>query len=126
MWIFPVTNVDSRQFVIVLLVDSGAFDHVCPRDFFPEVPMVPSPLVLDCHGPAPMGAILVGHYGEKRVLLRLVNGRKVTITFQVLGVSRPILSAMKLRNRGYSTVIGAQPYLARGLERVPLVVHAGL
>jgi len=133
MWQFMVAG-DSGGFaplrqhlgdieVMMVLVDSGAFDHVCPREFMSHIPVVPAKVPMNCHGPN--GQPLV-HYGHRDVVLRLVTGQRVQIRFKVMDLARPILSAMRLREKQVETVIGPQPYIQKNRRRVPLVVCKGL
>ena len=62
------------------------------------------------HGPNGQGLV---HFGCRDVMLKLMTGQRVRVRFQVLDVARPILSAMRLREKGIMTVIGPQPYIQR-------------
>eukprot|EP00972_Heterocapsa_arctica_P095521 14086464-Heterocapsa_arctica.AAC.1 len=37
----PAQRTVQRGQKAIILVDSGAYDHVCPADFAPDVPVVP-------------------------------------------------------------------------------------
>lgn len=112
--------------VVFMLVDSGAYDHVCPREFAPMFALTTSSKPR--HAMSADGSP-IQHSGERRVLAELCGGTRVLITFQVMSVSRPILSVHQLAKRNWIFIVGAQPsqaYVEKNKRRVALVVHEGL
>jgi hypothetical protein len=103
-WLLPITEIVSElpeAMVIegcgdsvLLLVDSGAFAHVCPRNFAPNSPLLASsmPHVV---ATAADGKALV-HHGEKKVPVSMWGTRPALITFQVL------LSSVMCLQRSYT------------------------
>jgi len=75
-----------------VLVDSGAYQHVCPQSFAPLVPCQPlnrQALQEDCTASGDR----VWRPGlSKCVGLKLATGAVAQTTFEVLGISRPVLS----------------------------------
>ena len=100
-----------------LLVDSGAYAHVCPLDFAPEIPLQSCqlPLVSTADGTK------MTPLGRKTVPCELENGTKVAMTFVVLPVKRPILSVKALTQKGWTVGFGPNgALLVKGQTKVSL------
>ena len=91
------TFIQSKDWQIVrVLVDNCADEHVCsPRDF-EWIAIEPS---RDPHLVSASGHKLK-HYGEQAVPMKLRDGRKIWITFQVCEVNGPIMSVGKFCAKG--------------------------
>ena len=102
----------------LLLMDSGAFVHVCPPTFAPHVPV-------ERVSPMPKGVTADGRtltcHGVKRVKVRVWGGRVLTFTFAVMDVSRALLSVGELRAQGIATCFTTHSYLKRGAWTTPLL-----
>ena len=130
-WLFACavnepTHEDGTQgdFEIVLLrVDSGAFDHVCPKGFCSWIDIVP--MHIDKEVIAADGAVMENH-GDRKVTFGLVDGGVVRVCFQVMNVAKPILSVGKLVARGYLLCFGKQAFIMKGDRRCGLVKVGGL
>ena len=73
----------------VLMVDSGAYIHVCPPTFMPEIPLrsvATPPEALAATGQP------LQFYGMRKVECEAWQGVHLTLDFSVMNVSRPILS----------------------------------
>eukprot|EP00972_Heterocapsa_arctica_P002632 386557-Heterocapsa_arctica.AAC.1 len=84
----------------MIMVDSGSFAHVCPKDFAKQFLLTPtkekfSALTVD-------GRPIV-NYGEGRVEFLLRSGQRVKVMFRVMQVRRPILSVARLKENGADT-----------------------
>ena len=91
------TFIQSKDWHVVhILVDNCADEHVCsPRDF-EWIAIEPS---TDPHLVSASGHKLK-HYGEQAVPMKLRDGRKIWITFQVCEVNGPIMSVGKFCAKG--------------------------
>ena len=91
------TFIQSKDWHVVhVLVDNCAGEHVCsPRDF-EWIAIEPS---RDPHLVSASGDKLK-HYGEQAVPMKLRDGRKIWITFQVCEVNGPIMSVGKFCAKG--------------------------
>jgi hypothetical protein len=84
---------------ILIIVDSGACDHVMPRRMFERIPAT--------KGIAAENEIMyvtadggrIPSLGEQKLSMR-VEGRKIVTTFQVADVNKPILSVTKFTEDG--------------------------
>ena len=91
------TFIQSKDWHVVhVLVDNCADEHVCsPRDF-EWIAIEPSrnPHLVSASGHK------LKHYGEQAVPMKLRDGRKIWITFQVCEVNGPIMSVGKFCAKG--------------------------
>ena len=92
-----VTSVGGAGSHVMLLVDSGAYAHVCPTDFAKHVPLEENrgtamAMAADGRG--------MEMYGQKEVGLVLGDGRPARVVFQVMNVRRPILSGLLFEATG--------------------------
>ena len=82
-----------------ILVDSGAFTHVCPPSFAPHCPLqMPNEArhIVTASGKP------LRHVGYKEVPVWLPNGETAVMHFEVCqGLRRPILSVGSLLEKGY-------------------------
>ena len=86
--------------VVHVLVDNSAGEHVCsPRDF-EWIAIEPSrnPHLVSASGNK------LKHYGEQAVPMKLRDGRKIWITFQVCEVNWPTMSVGKFLYQGKRSV----------------------
>eukprot|EP00972_Heterocapsa_arctica_P103279 15218504-Heterocapsa_arctica.AAC.1 len=79
------TQSDTR----LIMLDSGAFTHVCLVGFAPEVPV-------DCSTPGQ----------GKTVRLRTWGGTLIDVKFAVMDVARPLLSVGQLQRKGWDSHFG--------------------
>ena len=79
---------------VLLLIDSGAFTHVCPPDFGEG--LIPT----DKANIVGAGGEKISQYGARKVMLNTVDGGRVVMNFLVCDVRRPILSVGNLSKRG--------------------------
>ena len=79
-----------------VLVDQCADEHVCsPRDFeWIEIEPSRNPSLVSASGHK------LKHYGQEAVPLKLRDGRKIWITFQVCDVNGPVMSVGKFFAKG--------------------------
>eukprot|EP00972_Heterocapsa_arctica_P023471 3457509-Heterocapsa_arctica.AAC.1 len=78
---------------LFLLLDTGSFEHACPRSFRPDLPL----LALEEPLPArAANSALMRVYGRKKVAFYLFDDCSVTIIFVFMDVRRPLLSVGKL------------------------------
>ncbi|CAE8679812.1 unnamed protein product [Polarella glacialis] len=131
-WCMQLADAQPKVCQDMLMVDSGAFDHVCPVTFMPDVPIQPmdgdaSPAI--AADGTPLAAI-----GHKVVRCVLQTGRRLRIRFKVMPIKRPLLSVRRLRRQGYGSYFppeslfqgGGEAFLTHCGEKVPLQEHRGL
>ena len=87
-----------------LMIDSGCFGHVCPPWFAPQFPMVSSTNV----DAVAANSVALQHYGQKVVYGHVMtnSGKRILIqiTFDVMGVRKPLLSTSALKHRGVTII----------------------
>ncbi len=84
--------------VALLLIDSGAFEHVRPKDFAAWLPLLDvqeQPSVIAANGRQ------IQMFGERTVRVTMLDNASARIKFKVLSVTRPILSVHRLTSQGY-------------------------
>ena len=96
---------DGRE-VMELLIDSGATEHVCGPQHFQDFETKSAPWVALRSATGQE----LEHYGEKRVHLKC-GEVPLTITFQVVDVTKAILSVSKLIAKGVRAQLDGQPRL---------------
>jgi len=87
-----------------ILVDSGAATHAVPLNYAPEIRTEPgraTPL-------RTATGETVEFQGFKTISYELEQGEKATVRFEVLDVTRPLLSVGKLRKTGHSMYLGTE------------------
>ena len=90
--------VDSRRPELELLVDSGAFAHVCPEDWGTQWPLEKTEkFAATMANGKPLTV-----QGARVVTLTLRDGRALRLRFCVMKVSKPIISVGMLREEGVS------------------------
>ena len=106
--------------LIHVLVDSGAFNHVCPVEFAEEFPTTPTQNPV---GIRTASGQLVKHVGSRLVPVKLTTGEFFWINFQVCEqIRRPILSVSALNDQGIVVCFGQKfSYIKFGTQRRPLV-----
>ena len=110
----PLTAGD--ELAVSVLIDSGAYLHVCPPSFAPTVPVEETaPIVAQ----SASGKALK-YYGQKAVDLITQEGCRLSVVFAVFNVTKPILSAGMMRLRGHSVWLGVNPSLTCGRRRISL------
>ena len=108
----------------LILIDSGAACHVCPRDW------ATSSSDADDTGlkfRTASGATMK-HFGRRCVGLQMKNVQGTGMAqFEVTEVRRPILSAGRLVDSGHALILDSQnPHLRRPMgEQVPLETRGG-
>ena len=101
---------EEGEQVISVLIDSGAYLHVCPPSFAPRVPVEETATVM---AQSASGKPLK-YYGQKAVDLLTEEGCRLSVVFAVFNVTKPILSAGMMRLRGHSVWLGRNPSLTCG------------
>ena len=88
--------------IVLLLLDSGAYAHVCPPSFAPWVP-----LRTTGHSRV-VAQTATGHkiceLGERAVMLSSIGSSpevRLVVNFRVMEIKRPLLSVGELIRRGY-------------------------
>ena len=99
-----------------VLIDSGAYLHVCPPSFAPMVPVEETAPVV---AQAASGKSL-RYYGQKAVDLLTEGGCRLSVVFAVFNVTKPIISAGMMRLRGHSVWLGEDLNLTCGTRRIAL------
>jgi hypothetical protein len=125
-WLLSVDDqeVDEVASQALLLVDSGAYAHVCPPEFAAGTPLVKTQGTETAMAADGRGMKM---YGQKEVRLTLDDGRPARVVFQVMNVRRPILSVAELRSHGIEVhFTKTSAYLARGGSRCPLTERGNL
>ena len=118
-------NQDELTMVVLLLIDSGAFDHVCPKYFAEYAGLLPR-LRDDCLVVAATGQE-VKQYGTRVVGMRTLDNCIAEITFSVMNVTRPILSVSRLCQKGYSLQFaGKKAWLVKRGRALALLQCNGL
>ena len=99
-WIFAVTWADNLEEIyqseVEILLDSGAYDHVCSPEFAVHSPLLPR---LDIG--VVRNADCSETHGRRRVRLRLEDGQIASVEFQVMNVKRCIFSIGRLIEQGF-------------------------
>ena len=107
----------------MLLLDSGAYTHVCPKAFAPEIPIVAgAPRV---GGLTASGQGLT-HIGTKEVNVQVWGGGVMRVKFEVMNVTRPLLSVGELQRQGWDVVFSDHSMLRKHDRTIPLVRRGGL
>ena len=107
----------------MILIDSGAFTHTCPRWFCDHLPIeqsAPRMRAVTASGKP------LSFYGVRRVRARTWCNREIIFEFQVSDVTRPIASVGLLRHRGHPVSFGRWPHIIIAGEPTPLVEAANL
>lgn len=118
----PVLEVNTEMHM--LLVDSGAYAHVCPASF---AAYAPTEQLQGLSTAMAADGRSLPVLGQKTVDMRLPTGQPVRVRFQVMNVRRPILSVRALRDHGVSvhfTKTGS--YLAKEDQKCSLVESGNL
>ena len=93
----------------VLLVDSGAFAHVCPPEFEPQNPITPPKRKLSIQTASGQSVM---HLGSKLVFFKRPGGGLIQVRFEVCNkLRRPILSVGALRVKGIYAYFDQRPRL---------------
>eukprot|EP00972_Heterocapsa_arctica_P039519 5820991-Heterocapsa_arctica.AAC.1 len=82
----------------MVLIDSGAFAHVCPLSFAPASPLQ---LVRESQPALSADGRPLRKWGKRNVVLELDDGETLRATFLVMNVSKVILSVAELRRDGW-------------------------
>ena len=109
--------------VMYLLVDSGAYDHVCPPTFGDEYPLIAPKINVKA---VTADGHIIKYYGERQIPLKLVGDRHALVTFSVMAITRPILSVSRLIEHEFQCCFARQAFLCRHEERFALVKNGGL
>ena len=89
------------KFRILMLVDSGASDHVVPANEIPGIETVAGEASKkQVHYVAADGG-RIPNLGEQHLQLIMADNKRVRVTFQVADVTRPILSVSRLSEAGH-------------------------
>ena len=87
----------------LILVDSGSGVTCCPPQHGAWFPLVPSETTLRART-ATGGS--VRHYGSRTVEYDFESGHSGSVVYQVMDVTRPVLSVGKLCEGGHTTILG--------------------
>ena len=79
--------------VVLLLIDSGAFEHVCPKDFADWFPLTG---VKDDLNVVAASGHRLQMFGERTLRASTLDNGTARIKFKVMAVTRPILSVHRL------------------------------
>eukprot|EP00972_Heterocapsa_arctica_P112970 16434700-Heterocapsa_arctica.AAC.1 len=108
---------------LFLLLDTGSFEHACPRFFRPDIPILP----IDESMPArAANGAAMRVYGRKVVVFYLFDDRTITIDFVVMDVRRPLLSVGKLVEKGCQLQLGPRSSLRYRGRATPVVRQSNL
>ena len=103
-----------------LLIDSGAYTHVCPKDYAPDLPLESVPQLYTVTNKK------IPVYGIKRVPYKQDNFR-IMIPHYVCDVKCPILSASRLLDGGYGLDFTPRHCtITHGQQQAHLIRHSGL
>jgi hypothetical protein len=126
-YLMAMTEAQMRQKIlseiVLLLIDSGAFEHVCPRNFadwFPLVELKNHPSVIAANGQQ------LEVFGERTIKATMLDNGHAKIKFKVMSVTRPILSVSRLASQGYQVIFNKNPCLVKGQKILKLYTHRGL
>ena len=101
---------------VLLLIDSGAFAHVCPTDFGKGLQQVTRRNIVGAGGQK------ISHYGRREVKVYTDDGIPANIDFQVCEVRRHILSVGNLSRVGIRVYFDVNnPHLRWGYRRYNLI-----
>ena len=96
-WLFAVTWADNLEEIYEsegeILLDSGAYDHVCRPEFATHSPLLPR---LDTGVVRNADGSEMPTHGRRRVRFRLEDGQIASVEFQVMNVKRCIFSIGRL------------------------------
>ena len=105
--------------MVMVLIDSGAFEHVCPK-WFGNAGILPENLRVIVGA----GNHVIKHFGSKEVRFAVWGKRPTVAKFEVCEVRRPILSVGSLNQAGIKAEFdGESSCLWHGKERISLI-HA--
>ena len=82
-WIFACLKEKDEELIVhesevaLLLIDSGAYDHVCPPDFCPWFKSVETTVQREV---AAADGTIMKQYGERTIRFALIDGGKVTVS----------------------------------------------
>jgi hypothetical protein len=110
--------------IVLLLIDSGAFDHVCPLAFADWLKLDADDSIKGEVVGA--GGEILKHFGHRKVIFDLFGRGRLLVNFHVLDVRRPIISVSKIIQHGYMVVFGKQSYIEKDCNRFALLKVAGL
>ena len=110
----------------LLMIDSGAYTHVCPSNFGDWNPIDTSQksIGLRC-----ANGHEIGHYGRRHVSCYLFGKEKMEITFEfdVCDVKRPILSVHQLCQTGFRITFDRKgAFLSKGPNKLSLISCDGV
>ena len=115
--------------VMTITLDSGASDNVLPSGWLPNIPIKPSPGSVKGQFWLAANGSKVYNEGSKTVHLRIVSGRRLTVEFQVAAVTKPLLSAGRVTQKGNLLTMGPEGgkiTTARGDALVDLTHEKGV
>ena len=114
-WIFAVTWADSwkesHESEIEILLDSGAYDHVCGPEFAANIPLLPR---LDTGVLRNADGNEIPTHGRRRVRFQLEDGQTAAVEFQVMNVKRCISSIGRLIDQGFGVDFEKQVIVGPG------------
>ena len=103
-WIFAVTWAHNSEEIceseVEILLDSGAYDHVCSPEFATHSPLLPR---LDTGVVRNADGSEIPTHGRRRVRFRLEDGQIASVEFQVMNVKRCIFSIGHLIEQDFRT-----------------------
>ncbi len=110
--------------VVVSLIDSWAYDHVCPPDFCNWCEL--KPITDVTREVVAADGTVMKQFGERQVTFGLIDDGLVTVWFQVLNVAKLTLSVSRLVSKGFLLCLGKQAFVMKGEKRCGLVKIGGL
>ena len=89
-----LSRLEEALGVTLIMIDSGAFDHVCPQGFGSGLVSSHLRKIVTATGSE------VAHYGQRQVKFRVWDQHPAVATFHVCDVNRPIVSVGTLTDKG--------------------------
>ena len=116
----PVGQPSETETLVHTLIDSGAFNHVCPVDFAEEFPLIPTKNPMHIRTAS---GHLVKHLGSRLVPIRVITGEVFWTNFQVCDkILKPTLSVSTLNGQGIVVCFGQDSsYIRYGSKKQILI-----
>ena len=106
---------ESHESEIEILLDSGAYDHVCGPEFAANIPLLPR---LDTGVVRNADGSEIPTHGRRRVRFQLEDGQTAAVEFQVMNVKRCIFSIGRLIDQGFGVDFEKQVLVGPGGRKV--------
>ena len=93
--VLTIGEINEIEETCDLMVDSGSTVHVCPKEFGEEYGLIPSQKAL--YG---VSGNKLTHNGTRTIPMLIGGNVKASVTLDVAGVKRPVLSVSRLVDQG--------------------------